>query len=271
MAWTYLAASEDSGSESMNGLNQLHIAKSALIAGEFCLSDNTKALSRARRYGIIFGPLKVKVSRSFPISFLEDFHARTSAHAAAVTAWKESEADFSLKSLDSLANFDQDSFSWRTSQLSLFGGFTEFSWRSLRWGTIVDGQLFRPQKLAPNTKGIDGSAWPTPLASRCGYQSQGKGKKKRLMLPQLWTLGKIPIPTARESKASGFNAEMRRNNPSVSTYWKATAGTLIPPSFIEWIMGYSFGHTALKHLGMPWFHSKRKSRLKDSQVSNDKG
>lgn len=186
--------------------------------------------------------------------------ARILALLEAERAWKESEADFFLKSQDLLVQYDQNSFSWKTSQLLLSEDFQKSLESFPSWGMTLGGRLFQPKKLEPVIYEDDGLCLPTPMASRCGYQSQGNGEK-RYMIPELWKMGKIPTPLAREGKSYGSKSDMKRKSPSVSIYWKATTGTTMPVSFIEWIMGYRFGATVLEDWAMQWFRNKQEKHL----------
>jgi hypothetical protein len=114
----------------------------------FYFAGCNQASCLLRRFGTTF-ELSSANSYLSSTSYREDFHARTSALQELERAWKEADQAYFSKSFASLASFDPDSFSWRTSQLSLFGGLTEFSWSSLRWGSIVDGRLYQPQKWEP--------------------------------------------------------------------------------------------------------------------------
>jgi DNA (cytosine-5)-methyltransferase 1 len=75
----------------------------------------------------------------------------------------------------------QDSFSWKTSQLSLFGGLTEFSWNSMHWGMMRDGQLFQPQRWEPRTFADESGFLPTPTASGLREQrSRSEGRQAEI-------------------------------------------------------------------------------------------
>jgi len=116
-------------------------------------------------------------------SFTEASPVRTSVLQELEQAWMAADQDCSMRLPDSLASYDPDSSSWKTSQLSLFGGWTEFSWLSLRWGMTRDGQLYQPQRWVPRTEESDGSYLPTPLASDCGTQNNNKGGTPKMSLP----------------------------------------------------------------------------------------
>lgn len=260
MAWIYSQELEGFNSAYLHGCPQSLIVKLTDTAKECFCREWKAGSSQELRYGMTLEPLKEGMLGEKSISFPQDFLARTSAVREMERAWMVSDPVYSSKLSDSLAVFDQDSFSWKTSQLSLFGGLTEFSWSSLRWGMTRAGQLSQPAKWAPSISENAGSSWPTPVASRCGYQSQGNGTK-RYMLPELWKMGKLPTPTAREWRSTGHRSDWERNSPSVSTYWKATTGTNMPASFLEWIMGYPIGVSALGPSETAWFRKRSEKPL----------
>lgn len=261
MAWIYFQELAASAKGLKNGSDQSPIVKVNDTLKAFCCRECNQVKLMPHRSGMTCEQCTRVYLLQNQTSSMADSPVKTSVLQAAVMAWMESEAVFFMRSPDLQVKFDRDSFSWKTSQLSLFGGLTEFSWNSLRWGMIVDGRLFQPRVLAPLTSESDGSCLPTPVASRCGYQSQGNGTK-RYMLPQLWKMGRLPTPTARDRKDRGQKADMNRNSPSLPTFWKATHGTNMPPSFCEWIMGYPIGHTVLSASVMRWYLSKSKRPTK---------
>lgn len=204
------------------------------------------------------------------ISSTEDFHARISVLLELEQAWKESDQDYFTKSYDYVACFDRDSFSWKMSQLSLFEVLTEFSWSSLRWGMTVDGRLYQPQNLVPRTCERDGLCLPTPTASMAGTngktwneetQSWINGKPSLNMMA---THGMLSTPTARDWKDGKNPKQHGRHSPSIGIQMAQNGHKgYLNPQFVEMMMGYGTGWTALEDWAMQWFHSKPKKRLKD--------
>lgn len=186
-------------------------------------------------------------------SYSEDSHARISALRELERAWEESDRAYSLTWSDSLARFDPDSFSWKTCQPSLFEGWTEFSWSSLRWGIVRDGLLSQPQRLEPRTSESGGSCWPTPRASDCNGPGIGKNTQGG---PNLRTAVRLATPTASMKRRSEKFREGR--TPSAQ---EEVIGPL-NPEFVEWLMGYPLGWTALDASATAWFRSKRERRSK---------
>lgn len=169
-----------------------------------------------------------------PKLYMEASRAKTLALQELEKAWTESEASYSLKSFDYVARFDQDSFSWKTCQLSLIEDLNAFSWSSLRWGITVDGRLYQPANLEPHTCAKGGGYVPTPTAR--DYRSPGVSRTRKASL------------------------EERRGIP-LSCWFKLTFGKNLHPTFIEWMMGYRPKHTVLEPWAMQWYRSKRKKLL----------
>lgn len=91
--------------------------------------------------------------------------ARTSATRARGLGSMESGPASGTNSPALFASFDPGTSSWRTSQLSLLGGWTPFSGRWCRTGMWVNGRAYRLPTLAPRISGTAYSSsdtWPTP-------------------------------------------------------------------------------------------------------------
>lgn len=130
---------------------------------------------------------------------MADFHARIFQLQELEQAWQAAVQGLFLTSIDSLASADPDSSSWKTYQLSLFGGLTEFSWNSMRWGMMQDGQLFQPVKWEPRISENESGFLPTPSASEYGTnQGGGAGREGQTPRPSLSTMARKkmwPTPT----------------------------------------------------------------------------
>ncbi len=229
MAWIFLAASPESASLSKDGLEQsLIVSKTDTHKAYYCPECNQVTLIEPQSGQMLkpCGGGYCQESTSSP----EVFHAKTSVLVALERAWQVSEAVFSLRLSDSLAKFDQSSFSWKTCQLSLFGGLTEFSWSSLRWGMIVDGQLTQPHQLEPITLENVGSFWPTPRASD-------------------WRDWNTKLTHGRHSPRT-----------PIWFYQKYQRGLSV--TILERMMGYPYQWVKLSASATQWFHSKSNKRLK---------
>ena len=235
MAWIYLAESVESPWLWLHGSDRSPTVKVIDSLRLFYCHGCETGQFHPPRFGTMSRLYTKACCPEGLTSSMEDSPVRTSALLEMERAWKEREADYSSKSYGSLARFDRDSFSWKTSQLSLFGGLTAFSWNSLRWGMIVDGLLFQPLNLEPRTFVKDGGYLPTPTATdwKRSYYKQ-PGGWKTYSLPTLAKMGKLP------------------GHPP----------GLINPEWIEQAMGYPTGSTDLSDLETQWFrkqHAKRSS------------
>jgi hypothetical protein len=102
----------------------------------------------------------------------EGFRARTYRQPVETEAVSTgSDLDSGLNLPASLASYDPDTLSWRTSQRSVLGGWTEFSETWPRSGMVVYGTAYPLPQSAPATFETGGSAsggrkkWPTPNAT----------------------------------------------------------------------------------------------------------
>lgn len=202
-------------------------------------------------------------------SYAVDSHVRTSATLERKPEWTAPEADYGQKSPVLLANFDQKSFSWRTSQHCFLAqansqadGLAEFSETWPRSGTMRNGTAYQLPPLVPLTSEIGLGLLPTPRKN----DSQKRGSfdihnlrngfpaaVKRLFLP---TLGK------NESKGSSRkryrdSAHFRGAKMSEGLRTSETDPIYLHPSFAEAVMGFPIGWTELAPQATP---SSRKSR-----------
>lgn len=92
-------------------------------------------------------------------------HAKTSVTLGRVRAWLELALACGSNIYASFASFDRDSLSWRTSQRSLLGGWTSYSDRWPKAGTMQSGQAYELPTLVPRTCASGCSSWPTASAT----------------------------------------------------------------------------------------------------------
>jgi hypothetical protein len=201
MAWIYLAESQESLLAYRNGSGRSPIVNLLSTRGRIYSPCKLTGKYPSPQSGMISERLKGNTSLIPWTLFQVDSRARISALREMESDWKESEAAFSLKSRGWLASFDLNSFSWKTSQLSLFEGLTAFSWRSLRSGTIVDGRLSQPANLEPHTYVRGGGSLPTPTASDYGSNNHGVKEGKAKSKASLGQMARM-LPTPKVSRSS---------------------------------------------------------------------
>jgi hypothetical protein len=247
MAWIYLACSTDSTSSQASvdfplplksGQDPWPIVRPIDSAKASCCPGCGRVTLRVPQSGTMCERCIANHSEARSTLSGEDFLARISHSWGLALGSTVNDLAWSAKFSDSLAHLDPSTSSWKTSQQSLFGGWTDFVWSSLRWGTIVGGLLFQPQNLEPSTFENDGSFLPTPTA--CDY-GKNAGRKSDGITPSgrdRWSL------TARAGRGE------LPGHPKGSLH----------PEWIEQAMGYPVGWTDIMDLAMQWFRSKREKR-----------
>jgi len=120
-----------------------------------------------------------------------------------------------MSSPGSFAWFDRESSSWRTAQLSLAGGWDEFSLTWPRAGMTRNGTAFLRQPLVPLISVIGSTSWLTPSANDC--KPSGPKETEQMMLyeagqnvpdtykrlrSQVAARERVPTPTVNDAKNS---------------------------------------------------------------------
>ena len=209
------------------------------------------------------------------ISSVEDFPARTYPSPESRQASKESDPGCGQSLPVSLASYDPDSSSWKTSQRSLVGGWIEYSGTWPRAGMMLSGIAYPLKPSAPITGGTASSSsggpsthrlWPTPTVSEAERQHGYQGSNGKAYATLTGAVGaakvpdelrkKWPTPTARDWKDTGRPemlanyAHKKRLACSVAASDTSKRGSL-NPTWVEWLMGFPTGWTDLEDLETP--------------------
>ena len=207
---------------------------------------------------------------------MADSPVKTSALLASEPAWTDGSPDSGSSTPASFARYDPASSSWRTSQVSLFGGLTAFSARLPNSGTMRSGRLYPLPKWEPRTFVADSSSsvgyptpvsadakgamshggrgnpsltavirYPTPSATPYGSNQAGSvahprpGEKVRLSLDSMARRNMWPTPTTQDGENNGAPSQHERNSLPLN----AQAGGALNPEWVELLMGFCPGHT----------------------------
>jgi len=160
------------------------------------------------------------------------FPARTLATLVSEPESTESARDSGENSIESLASYDRDSCSWRTSQLcfhlsSETDGSSQLQFQEYleTWpksGTTQSGRLYLLQTSALRT-----------LESEFGSSH-------------------IPTPSACDHKGSGRPRKDRGPGKNLRDWFRQNYGFLYPPvRAVEYAMGYPIEYTTLEHSETP--------------------
>lgn len=166
--------------------------------------------SRTSRFGMTCEPLTDDRGEELLTWFRAGFPVRTSVLQEKERDLTENGQDCGEKWRGWSAKYDQDTCSWKTAQLSLLEDSEPSSVIFPRSGMTRDGLLWGLLMLEQST-------------SESGY-------------------GFLPTPTAHNAKEGAYPSEYLRNEPTLATH----AGGKINPGWVDHLMGWPIGHTALK-------------------------
>ena len=175
---------------------------------------------------------------SLAMSYAAVSHAKTSAMLVLALELQENDPVCGRPSRASLANFDPDTSSWRTSQRCLIEEWALYSETWPESGMTRSGRLFPRAPWALHTCDDGCSLWLTPTAS---MDERGFG------IPLHENTGRYKLST------------VRRVHALVGEH-----GWRIHPNFTEVLMGYPMDWTEIKESGIP---SSRRSRKKSAKPS----
>jgi hypothetical protein len=204
-----------------------------------------------------------------------DSPARTSPSPARGQAWQAPARDYGKSTPELLANFDPDTSSWRTSQHCLVEGLETFSETWPRSGMMRNGTAYQLPPLVPRTYEIEcGSSlgrpqlhkgpeesgyWPTPRAIDNGQIKTSRTDSRNLKSSP--TLSEMvlrwPTPTARDYRSPG-RSRLERTGSTAGECLPQAIGGQLNPTWVEWLMGFPLGWTALKHWVTPLSRRSRK-------------
>lgn len=176
-------------------------------------------------------------------------------------AWKESEADYFSKSCAWPTKSSPSSYYLKMSpQLPQEADFKSLL-KLPKEGMIVDGVLYPLRKLERNIREKDSSYWPTPttqetehnnLTLKNGRRVSKTGTTHSLNLVDTITLTQMwPTLKASDAKRGDSPCERRRHSPDLKAsinIYLGTTGKQMSLKWLEWLMGYNFGHTELSPL-----------------------
>lgn len=196
-------------------------SKLSHIADRYSSVANKTDLSQGSQFGMMSEHLTDDLGKDQSMSYAEDSLAKTyQLETTTETGSMASDQDCGPKCQESFVKWNPITSSWKTRQLSLFGGSEEFSATWPQWGIMQNGECW---------------ALTTPAA-----------------LMQEGASGLLPTPCASDYK--GGYAKPKKSNGKLRTdqykHWcKILHGLTYPiPMHMEAMMGWPIGWTELKPL-----------------------
>ena len=238
------------------------------------------------QYGLTCAPLTADRGEALLTWFRAGFHAPTYPLPETKPGLTETKAACGSTWPESLARLDRPSHSWKTRQHLLFSEECESLPTLPRWGMTVGGELWALTMPALRTNesvsgfahnfptpcsgmhGLDGGSnsrktakergtWPTPTKN--GWRAEGS-------ILQLWKLvnsGKIAEAEAEAEAMAGGSLRPKRifptptlcgnynrkgASPTSGDGLATVVGGALNPEWVEWLMGWPIGWTALDAL-----------------------
>ncbi len=220
--------------------------------------------------------------RAKPTSSAAASPARTSVLPGPAPVLPASVRDSGGSYFEPFAWYDRATQSWRTWQRCLVEGWGLFSETWPRSGMMRSGIAFRRPPLVPLTDATESGSWPTPMAVD-GRRGNQPPRPWDTGVPLAQAVAMWPTPSARDWKGAPLSADtlptnsrplnemVRARQWSTPTATRrgarkdpmsrrpgggardlandvAAAGTpgALNPTWVEWLMGYPLGWTALK-------------------------
>ncbi len=212
----------------------------------FWRNDKMMDASRLSQFGPTLRLLTDDHGEAVLTSFLAAFPARTPALQGGAKALTESAAASGLSSLESLAKYDRATSLWKTPQLSLLGDWELYSETWPRWGSMRNGECWVQLTWAPlMTATVSGSSerFPTPTVAMRRGSSEGALTRK--------------------------NGRSRANDRLDYAVEKCGRNGRLNPPWVEWLMGWPIGWTALQPLATARFREWQQQHSPNYQEGSD--
>lgn len=185
--------------------------------------DKTMEPSLHSRFGMTYAPLTESLGAELLTWFVADSLAKTYQFPETGPDWTAKGQGYGEKWRGLLAKYNPDTHSLKTAQLSLLEDLTGCCATLPRWGLMLDGELYPQPMLVPITSERESGYWPTPTAT--DYKGSPGEKRLKERMAESCRGVRLPEELARRGDVGQLN-----------------------PDWVEWLMGWPIGQTALKPL-----------------------
>lgn len=289
MSYTYLLEQgAEFSAECFSDIAPSVLSRLTVTADACCTNDSETACCLGSQCGTISELSTDDLGEASQTSSVEASHVRTSQQPDAAQASQESGQGSGVRWHELSARYDRDTHSWRTHRC-LWDEDLPWSLVTLpNWGLMRDGVLYQrptPEHLtsenesgywptpttrdrksdAPNRQGgmslyVAVQKWPTPRAldGEKGARTLTESVKNRVKkgMANLAEAVVFATPTARDWRSGkASQATMERNSRPLSEQ----VGGLLNPDWVEWLMGWPIGFSALEPLVTDRFQQWRRS------------
>jgi hypothetical protein len=212
----------------------------------FWRNGKTMEPSGLSRFGLTWSILTASRGEELLTSFRAAFHAKTSAHRDRARESMASDPASGEKWPESSVRYDLASSSWRTHRCLWDEALPWSSVTLPRWGMTRRGVV---------------------------YQHPNSGRHTNAIAPG-WSGETLPTPSVAMHKGSSLNALTRIDGRSRLRnrldYWVERDGKngRLNPEFVEWVMGWPAGWTALEPLATDKFQGWLQQHSPYSQMND---
>lgn len=222
MAWTYLAASEDSPEPLKDTSHQSPTVRSMITQEKSSPSGCSPATYQLPLFGTTLEPSKEPICPQ-STSSTEVSPAKTFQWQAVSEAWQASEVVYFSRLFDSSKKYTLNLSFLKTYPTSALKDLDEFSKSWTASGMTVGGVFYPHPMWEPITGDPDGSSWPTPVAED----------------------HKVPCLREMKPRSEGGWYCLRGAVFYGKPHHVTSSDELLNPQFVEWLMGYPTDWTAL--------------------------
>ncbi len=277
MSFTYLLEQgEESSAEYFSDIDPSVLSRLTSTADACCSSDNETACFHGSQFGTISEHSTDGLGEASQTSSVEAFHVRTSQQRERAQESQASVLGSGVRWHELSVKYDRDTHSWRTHRC-LWD--EDLPWSSVtlpNWGLMRDGVLYQQPTPERRTSESESGFWPTPTTNGIDGGSHSRAAAK--------SRGMWPTPRANDAEKRGVIANDKRNGlPAAAMYatppardWKSgkasqatmernsrplseQIGGLLNPDWVEWLMGWPIGFSALEPLAMDRFQQWQRS------------
>lgn len=230
MSYTFLLGPEvESSAEFFSDIPAYVLSRSSPTAGASCSNDSATESCQGSPFGTTCEPSTGSRGEDGLMSSAEDSRAKEFRQWDHEPECNTKAAGFGGNSPEWLAKFDHDSYFWKTRQSCLTGGWETFSAPFSDWGMMRSGEYFPLVPSVPHIHERGCFYWHTPTAN--DHKPAGQSE---MMQVEKWLSGE-PIKNTYIRLRSLLAARCGRREPP-------------NPEFLEWLMAWPIGFTAIEPL-----------------------
>jgi hypothetical protein len=206
------------------------------IQQAYCAPGKMTKFSRLSRFGMMYKPLTESLGEELLMSYLEDFHAKTSLPQEKVQELKVQEVQCGDIWQESLGKLDPSTHLWKTAQCSLLEDLEQSLQTFPRWGSMRNGECFQRPILAQITLENEFGLLPripnnvnffhTPTTGQDGGSNSRKALKKRMGMWPTPTVGCVEggEQSNRVERTLGGGVHFEKTKQTQYDLWRKTFG-----------------------------------------------